>query len=510
MDSLSSSTAVGAAIAAVAIAALLAYDRHYIHKNHTVPGPPRLPFIGNFLSWIAFVTAGKDHEMREAMHAKYGSIVSLSGFGKEGVDIADADFISQQFTSLKRADLITQLSKGIFRYALFILPSDDVWKRHRKFIQPGFGPSHLRQGVDASNHVMNTLCSLWDPKLDQEQDHSIKNIRVDLFHLASSISLDVIGLVAFSYSYDSVLYYEMPERQTAIKSYNRAFELIMGRLGIPEVLWSLLGLGVEQAQREMAPLKEAIMDAIQAKRQQKVSEEARHREEDMVSPKSLLGMKKMDVLDRLLEVDGWSDEEIVDEVIALFLAGGETTANSIVFNIWELVQNPECLAKARVEIDSVLGPAPSSTGNYAEVSWDDTHKFDYLDHVIKETLRLHPVLTTFPGREVHSGFHFQGHHIQQGSLVSANMRSVHLDPTHWPQPLVFDPDRWIDFTPAPGTYTPFGIGPHMCIGSKLATLEQKVCLARMIHRYDFELVKDQKLELMTTVTHGFKKGILFD
>ncbi|KAJ3410754.1 hypothetical protein HDV05_003293, partial [Chytridiales sp. JEL 0842] len=524
-NTLHTSIAIGTATIAT-LSALIAYDRTYILKNPTIPGPRRLPFIGNILSWLPKIGNGKDHEIRKQHHDTYGPLVSFSAFGVEGVDVVDAEFNSQQLPGLKRTDIVAHVTKGIFRYALFVLPSDEIWKKHRKYLQPGFGPSHLRHGVEAANLVLNTLCGIWDTKLDP-QSRSNPQIRINLFHIASSISFDIIGHVAFSFSYDSVLNYERPERQAALHSYNRAFEIAMSRLGLPESVWWLFGVSENQARKEMLAVKEAIHRAVQAKRLEKVSvehqvhqgEEAQHVQADIEQEegkipgaRTLLGMRKMDLLDRLLEVDGWSDDEIVDEIIAIFLAGGETTSNAIVFGIFELVRNPECLAKAREEVDGILGTLSGAEGKPAEVTWEAIEKLEYLDRVVKESLRLHPPLTTLPGREVHAkeGITIAGHHIQPGSIISANILEVHTSPRYWHNPLDFNPDRWIDFTPGRGTYLPFGEGPHKCLGYKLASLEIRVTLARLIHRYEFKLVENQKLELVTTSTHGFKKGILFD
>ncbi|KAJ3408404.1 hypothetical protein HDV05_005032 [Chytridiales sp. JEL 0842] len=505
-------------VSTVTLVALLAYDQHYVRKNPTVPGPRRWPFIGNMFSWLPKLVNGKDHEIRKEHHDTYGPIVSFSSFGMEGVDVADAEFFSQQFGSLKKTDLLIMAFKGLSRYGLFMLPSDEMWKRHRKYIQPGFAPSHLRNGVIISNHVINTLCSLWDAKFEQ-QGAQCGPIRVDLYRVASSISFDVIGHVAFSYSYDSVLNYETPEKQTALRSYNRPVEILAGRLGLPESVWWLFGVGVDQARREMVPVKEAIFQAIQAKRLKKsfaalpVSDQKSIEDKEPVpSTAYASGNSNLDVLDRLLEVEGWSDEEIVDEIIAIFLAGGETTANAIVFILFELARNSECLARARQEIDAILGRAINEVGGPVEATWEDIQKLPYLDSVIKESLRLHPPFTNLSGRVVDAkeGIYICGHHIQQGTMIIPNVLMVHTSPKYWPNPQVFDPERWTNFTPAPGTYIPFGDGPHKCVAFKLALLESKVTVARLIHRYNFKLVEDQKIDLVTTMTHGYKNGILFD
>ncbi|KAJ3399124.1 Cytochrome P450 4d2, partial [Chytridiales sp. JEL 0842] len=216
-------------LAAVTVTALLAYDHYYIRKNPTIPGPPRVPFIGSILYGISYLLKGKDHELRDHLYAKYGTVVRQSFFGFEGVQITDPEFISKDFSSLKRAELSKAVTIGIFQNALFLLPNDDLWRKHRKYIQPGFGPSHLRQVVDASNHLTNILCGIWDAKLPVgafNADGKKSKLRCNLFHVATSMTIDVVGLVAFSYSYESVANYESPEKQTAVKAFNKTSEIV--------------------------------------------------------------------------------------------------------------------------------------------------------------------------------------------------------------------------------------------------------------------------------------------
>ncbi|KAJ3408405.1 hypothetical protein HDV05_005033 [Chytridiales sp. JEL 0842] len=524
-----SSSTVAFSIAAAALASLLAYDNYYIRKNAAIPGPPRYPFIGSILYSISYLIKGKSHDLHDKLHKKYGPIVAQSLFGIESVQIADPDFITKQFPALKRAELSTSYMKGIVKYALFLLPNEEIWKKHRKYIQPGFGPTHLRQVVDGSNHAVNILCSLWDTKTVDTP-----TLRIDLFHVATSMTLDVVGLMAFSYSYDSVTNIYNPEKQTAVRTFNRASAAVLKRVVVPHFLWGYFGLSEEQIRKEMSPIRDALLNAIRAKRAalnhstDECSMEPERGTEDMFtvvrqlsslsrssSTRSFQEVAAMDLLDRLLEVEGWSDDEIMDEVYGLFLAGGETTANSIVFTILELSRHPHVLQKLRDELDKVLGPfSESEEITQSTITFDDTvNNLPYLDYVIKETQRLHAVLPQLPARIVDSpqGLQVGSHHIQQGTYVFADVRSLHLSPKYWESPCEFKPERWeAGFKPLPGTYLPFGEGPQKCVGNKMAILELKVMVGRLVHRYDIKVVEGLELDLVTSVTHGYKNGIMFD
>jgi cytochrome P450 len=73
--------------------------------------------------------------------------------------------------------------------------------------------------------------------------------------------------------------------------------------------------------------------------------------------------------------------------------------------------------------------------------------------------------------------------------------------------LQFNPVRFLDPI-VPGSFMPFGDGPHKCIGFKLAMTKMKIILARMIFEFDLELVEGQSLEVVSTITYGLKDGLM--
>ncbi|KAJ3404440.1 hypothetical protein HDV05_007184 [Chytridiales sp. JEL 0842] len=468
-----------------------------------IPGPIPLPIFGDIFLIRKFLKDRKGHELRDHMRTTYGKISKLHILGMDVVAVADANAAKQVLNNSEqflRSDSFLNLATGLFKYALFILPTSPVWKKHRKFIQPGFGPTHLRHAVDATNQVMDALFSVWDQKLDSKTSSSV--LEVNMFHVSSSITIDVIGHVAFSYSYDNVLHYESPDKQHSLKAYNRAFEFLVERASTPRFLWSLFNIGESAAKRETKILRDTVMATIADKRASVKNTEAG------LDGKTVEGMSQLDVLDRMLEVD-WSDEEIVDEVIALFLAGGETSANTITFIFWLLDQHPHVLTKVREELDRVLGPCIGTSPAH-NITWDELSELKYTEQVVKETLRLHPVVVSSAPRIVvdPNGVELMGKHVPFGTNVMVDVRNIHRSDEYWDNPMAFNPSRWDDgFTPAPGTYLPFLDGAHMCVGWKMAILEIKVVMARVLHRYRVSVVKDQKLNLVTSVTHGFKDGI---
>ncbi|KAJ3216945.1 hypothetical protein HDU67_008764 [Dinochytrium kinnereticum] len=472
-------------------------------RNATIPSTPGFPFIGNTLLMLDYVRRQKSHELVDLARSRLGPISRSELFGGISiVTVSDAESIKRIFCSedFRRSAFVLPFAVGIFQHGLFIMPTDDLWRRHRKFLQPGFGASHLRHSLEVTNAVLDKLVEIWSGRIDEKGDAYV----TDMFHVASSITLDVIGQVAFSFDYKAVENHEYPESMTDMKAYQRAFEVINIRTCVPSIFWSFAGVSTSQVKEEVRALRETIQKTIEHKRHgikcrstmADISKTGDEKEGDSKRK----SMAKLDVLDRMLENGDWTDEEITDEVIALFLAGGETSANTIVFCVLLLDQHPEIRDKMVMEIDEVIGDTQHVTS-------DMINKLRYTEYVIKESLRLYPVVAFPVAREALRETELMGHQIAKGTLLVANLRGLHRDPKYWKYPDVFSPSRWNNFTPAPGTYLPFADGPHACLGMRMAMIELKCVLARIYRYFLPSVVPGQDLDPVTSVTHGLKNGL---
>ncbi|KAI8854069.1 cytochrome P450 [Chytridium lagenaria] len=429
------------------------------------------------------------------LHERYARMRRECGPISRSQIVGGIHFITvTEAETCRQVRLIVPMAEGIFKYGLFIMPTDELWRKHRKFLQPGFGPSQLRRALEATNVTMDKLLNLWT----QREDELGESYHPEMFHIALSITVDVIGHVAFSYDYNCTENHEDPESLAAMKTYQRAFDIINLRFSLPSPC----------VRKDLEFLRETIKSTIEPKRLQ--CEERNRLKQELVEDecgdaedaddKFMKNISKLDVLDRLIETSEWTDDEITDEVIALFLAGGDTSANTMTWVVLTLDQNPEARRKMMAEIDSVLGDAEHVTNAMLG-------QLKYVECVIKETLRLYPAVPVPVGRTVIKDVVLGGHKISKGTVVWTDIMSLHHDEKYWKDPLAFIPERWVDFTPLPGTFLAFGEGPHMCIGQKLAMIELKTVLSRIYRSFLPRVVPGQDLEPITSVTYGLKSGL---
>ena len=172
-----------------------------------------------------------------------------------------------------------------------------------------------------------------------------------------------------------------------------------------------------------------------------------------------------------------SDDEIRDELITMLVAGHETTATSLSWVVYRLLQNPNVLARAQTDVASVTGNG--STGS--ELTAEQIAELSYLDAVIKETGRLNPILPTV-ARYLEAPTRIGDCDLPAGCVVSPCIYLTHRRPDVWPEPETFKPERFVDRRVDPYTFFPFGGGLRHCLGAAFAGYEMKIVLARMLSR----------------------------
>ena len=199
--------------------------------------------------------------------------------------------------------------------------------------------------------------------------------------------------------------------------------------------------------------------------------------------------------------EGMSDKQLRDEVITLFLAGHETTANALTWASYMLSTHVDVARRLQAEVNEALeGRIPTAL---------DLPRLPYTRMVIDETLRLYPPAWITNRRAIEADT-VCGYRIPADAMLSISPYVTHRDPALWENPEGFDPDR---FSPerAAGrphyAYFPFGGGPRQCIGKGFALMEATLVLALLYQRCDMHLVPGRKVETEALATLRPRNGM---
>ncbi|MDX1892501.1 cytochrome P450 [Mycolicibacterium sp. 050158] len=192
-----------------------------------------------------------------------------------------------------------------------------------------------------------------------------------------------------------------------------------------------------------------------------------------------------------------SDRDICNDLLIFMLAGHDTTATALTYALWALGHHPELQRRVAAEVaeigDRELTPA-------------DVPRLRYTRQVLDESLRLCPPAAGV-GRLALRDFAVGGYRVRKGSIVAVGIQAVHRDPGLWPDPMVFDPER---FAPGAGAtrkrwqFVPFSGGPRSCIGEHFALLETTLALATIVGSTEVHSLDDDfPVEVpYTTVAKG--------
>jgi cytochrome P450 len=191
---------------------------------------------------------------------------------------------------------------------------------------------------------------------------------------------------------------------------------------------------------------------------------------------------------------GMSDTQVRDEALTLFLAGHETTANTLTWTWYLLSQHPEVERKLLEELDEKLrGRLPT---------FEDVPQLIYTEMVVAESIRLYPPAWAI-GRRSLVDQRIGNYAVPANAIVLLSPFVTHRDARFFPDPSRYDPERW---TPeakdsrSPYSYFPFGGGPRRCVGESFAWAEAILVLATLASRWRARLVAGQRIEPKALIT----------
>lgn len=186
----------------------------------------------------------------------------------------------------------------------------------------------------------------------------------------------------------------------------------------------------------------------------------------------------------------------------MFVGGTDTTATGLEWTMAELLRNPTAMKKVQEEIRTIIGKKQ-------KIETEDIKKMEYMNCVIKESLRLHPPIPLLLPRETSSNVNLEGYQIPPKTSVWINVWAIQRDPKIWERPDEFIPERFmeknsVDFKGQDFEFVPFGSGRRKCIGMSFGLASFECVLANLLYWFDWKLLE----ELDMSEQHGlsvFKK-----
>lgn len=437
------------------------------------PGPKGVPFLGNLPDF------GRDPlDFLTKCAEKYGDVVRIRFEKKNEIFLINhPHYIKDVLMNSNRIFAKGYQKDPIMSLLLgngLLTSEGDFWMRQRRLLAPAFH----HQRIDSYSEVM---VSFAERMAVSWEDGEIRDIHADMMKLTMEIVVKTL--------FDTDLHENGDELSHALETVLTEFntQLTSSFRRILSLLpFKIPHSGDLRLNEAVEHLERFIYHVIQERRV--------HNED------------RGDLLSMLLQAqddDGskMSDTQLRDEVLTLFLAGHETTANTLSWTWYLIAQSPEVEEKMLAEIENVLG---SRNPNISDLS-----QLVYTHHVIKEAMRLYPPAWII-SREALVDCEFGGYHIPAGSEVSMSQWVMHHDSRYFDEPLKFKPERWQDDLEKnlpKYAYFPFGGGPRICIGNNFAMMEAVLLLVTIIRHFRFELFEKDRVLLEPSITLRPKHGI---
>ncbi|MFG2907083.1 cytochrome P450 [Kitasatospora sp. NPDC048286] len=261
------------------------------------------------------------------------------------------------------------------------------------------------------------------------------------------------------------------------------------RAGSPPVHRSMDVVTHGLARRLLLPLPDADrLPTPGNRRLRRARQDLRETTRRLIADHRATGTDRHDLLSTLLAATdedglGLSDAEIHEQVLSFLLAGVETTAATLSWAWTLLAANPAVRGRLHAELDTVLDGRPARH--------EDLPALPLTARIVSETLRLYPppwILSRTATTDAELG----GHRIPAGTTLLFSPYLLHRRADLFPRPHRFDPDRWLTTaSPAPGTYTPFGLGARRCIGDDFGTTAAVLAIATIAARWSITPAPDR-------------------
>ncbi|RDD37121.1 Cytochrome P450 3A24 [Trichoplax sp. H2] len=458
------------AIIAVTCAVYLFYTSYVIplklFSKSGIKGPPPTLIVGNL------------SEFRKGLHdslvnnrQKYGKVFGTFLGTQPTLWVGDVDILKiimvKEFHQFPDREALTKTLPYPIKHSVLFARGED-WKRIRSILTATFSASKLKQIF----YIVESACNRCVEKLEAlSENEEIADMKV----IYGNLTMEVIVASAFGVQLEND-----PRASKLINYANKIFNSVPTIQFIVALIPSFqpfLRFFLRERQESTTYIANTVKGIIRERRESLKNGTRCNR----------------DLLQLMIEAseDGkMSDDEIVGQAYIFLIAGYETTANTLTYATYLLANHPEVQDKLYKEIDKTYQ-------DKGVIDYESVSELQYLDMVLSETLRIYPPAHVV-NRGVSKDVTINGVKLLKSVPVGIPIYGIHHDPDYWPNPEQFRPER---FTPEekqarnPSCYMPFGMGPRNCIGMRLALIEAKLALAKVVKAVEFSAIDKTEIPL---------------
>ena len=424
-----------------------------------LPGPKGLPLLGNLLQ----LNFKQLHRILQRWCDEFGTLYRFQVGLRQVVAIADTELIQQILRNrpklYRRLGTIEPVTKEMGVNGVFSAEGED-WKRQRRVIAHALDAGHLRDFFPTLVKVTQRLRNRWNRAAEKG---TAVNVQKDLMRY----TVDVTTNLAFGYDMNTL----EKEGDVIQQHLERIFPTIDRRINSMFPYWRYFKLPADRAlDKSLAVIRETIAQFIEQAR-----EKLRQNPELVVRPTNLL--------EAMLSAPGggeaaFTDDEIHGNMLTMLLGGEDTTANTMAWMIYFMIEHPETQERMRAEAEL----ATANTGTLSRLQ--DAERLNYIEAVTHETMRLRPVAPLL-SLEAIEDVTIRDVAVPRGTALMLITLYAGLQETNFAAASEFRPERWLEEAQAPScahntrAFVPFGAGPRFCPGRQLAMMEIKTVMAML-------------------------------
>ncbi|XP_047368010.1 cytochrome P450 4C1-like [Vespa velutina] len=453
-----------------------------------IPGPKAYPIIGNAHLFIGDTTdlfkqilnIGKNYQLlwRVWIGSKLFLVIENPEYIKTVLNSSNITDKSEEYEKLK----------PVVGNGLLTAPAS-VWDSRRKVLNKMFLMKNIKSHMDV--YVNHSIALM-------EKLETFVGEELDIFDYVFRCTLDVIYDLTLDTQLNSLTNPDCKLAESIRGMMDISIERILKLWLHPNIIFYNTARG-KKFQACLAYLdnitnkiiKEKMESILRCKINQQLTAEQ-------------LGQKQKTLFDFLFELSNegevYTEKDIRDEMNTILLAGSETSATTISFVLLMLATFPEIQDKVYEEVNQIYC---SNDPKYVPLTYNDIKSMKLLERVIKETLRLFPAAPIIARKVTQDIEVTSKWTIPKGCSVVFFIYKLHRCAKYWPQPLLFDPDRFLPERNCSKCFFPFSYGRRNCIGQHFAMIEIATVIATLIKRFRVTInnpIEIEKIDVKVSIT----------